>query len=126
MMNYQAYPGLPHLKTQLFFDLQAFIAVNGGRLHLAQVLECEMVREPKRHSIYPIRYDFYSNFELGFIIDNYKKISHPKIAAALNRPLYGINDKIYRLRKAELIAPVGCVMVYSSALTIPDAKPLQQ
>jgi len=47
-MTPQIYPGLSTPKSKLYFDLQAMIAKNGGRLHLADRLECEMVKTPKR------------------------------------------------------------------------------
>ena len=46
--NPHIFPGLKPPTSQLFFDLQAMIAVNGGRLRLAEMLECEMVKMPTR------------------------------------------------------------------------------
>lgn len=40
-MTPQIFPGLKPPTSQLYFDLQAFIAANGGRLHLAEIIEFE-------------------------------------------------------------------------------------
>jgi hypothetical protein len=38
------FPGLKKPDPKLYFDLQAMIAENGGRIRLAEKLECEMVK----------------------------------------------------------------------------------
>lgn len=43
-MTSQIFPGLKPPTSQSFFDIQAFIAENGGRLRLSEKLECEAIK----------------------------------------------------------------------------------
>jgi len=90
-INPYIFAGLKEPKCQLFFDLQAYIAYNGGRLHLANILECEMVKEylPKRHyeDTQP-----WSNDEIELLIDNYLNTTETYQMTILNRSLNAIRS----------------------------------
>lgn len=47
-MRAEIFPGLGQPKSQLFFDLQSFIAENGGRLRLAELLDIESMKNDWR------------------------------------------------------------------------------
>lgn len=99
-MSPYVFPGLPKPKSKLFFDLQAMIAENKGRLHLANVLECEAVKE------YLPAYSSKSGLakkwelrEIEYLRDN-RSMKNKQVAANLNRTYESINQKIYDLIKA--------------------------
>lgn len=98
------FPGLKPPTSQLFFDLQAMIAKNGGRIKLAQIIENE--KKANRFTA-PLLYretDSYSPDELRFLIENYRKISIIKISQHLKKRSYrGLSTKIFRLKKQGII-----------------------
>lgn len=91
------YPGLNTPKSQLFFDLQAFIAQNGGRFELIKIL----VKE-SQSTVVDLRMAYTAN-EVDFIKNNYHALSALQIAFALNKPVRNIREKInYMQLKGEL------------------------
>lgn len=105
-MNYQIFPGLGIPKSQLYFDLQAMIASNGGRLHLADVLESEMVRSylPKKEYHRKFTMPPWSKEHEQRIIDNWGKVKSSKIYRLFNhRTRSAVNQKIFNMRKKGLI-----------------------
>jgi hypothetical protein len=71
-MTPEIFPILGQPKSKLYFDLQAMIAVNGGRLKLAQILQIESHitpdRQPRQKRAYiPKLYKHYSNEEIDLI-----------------------------------------------------------
>lgn len=99
-MTAQIFCGLGTPKSQLYFDIQALIAKNGGRLKLAGILETELVKPftpPRDH----FRHDLvkYTRTEINFLKDNYYKMEAKAIAAHLERSLGSLRDKIWQLQK---------------------------
>lgn len=103
-MNPQIFIGLGTPKSQLYFDIQAMIAKNGGRLRLADRLEAELNYAPcgLLHSGCKSPYSW-TNYEINYIKFNYENMSCKEIANELGRPFKEILYKIYDLQKnAEL------------------------
>lgn len=100
MKNEYVFPGLGEPKCQLFFDLQAYIAYNGGRLHLAEILESEMVKEYLPKQPFPLN-SFQPNWtkeEVEYIMDN-RNLRAVDIAEYLNRTFPSVQQKIFKLLK---------------------------
>lgn len=106
-MRAEIFPGLGQAKSQLYFDLQAMIAKNGGRLHLANLLECEMVKsmlyyfKPKyqktREPYLPWKQE-----EIDFIIAN-RHSTHLSLSRTMNRSIRAIQYMSAKLVRAGIV-----------------------
>lgn len=94
--NPNIFPGLGQPKCQLYFDIQAMIAENGGRLKLADALESEMVKEyiPFHHKGGGVARKW-EDSELRFIAQN-RKLKNAIIAERLNRTKQSVDCFIGR------------------------------
>ncbi len=102
-MNYQIFPGLSQPKSELYFDLQSMIAANGGRIHLAEILECEWVKSylPKQQYQKRFKVPRWSKLHEQVIIDNWGKVKSGQIYLLLRycKTRNAVNQKIYYMRK---------------------------
>lgn len=105
-MTPEIFPGLKQPKSQLFFDLQAFIAENGGRLLLANKLECEQIKRG-RYSFCRPKHErkvfHYRKEEDQFIIDNFINMNLSEMAYKLDRSYTSTRMRIFRLQQLGLI-----------------------
>jgi hypothetical protein len=105
-MTPQIFPGLSEPKTQLFFDIQAFIAVNGGRLRLANMIECEQIKKT-RYSFCKPKHErkifHYRKEDDQFIIDNFKDMNLYDISLKLDRSYTSTRMRIYRLQQTGMV-----------------------
>lgn len=89
------YPGLPTPTSKLFHDLQAMIAVNGGRLRLADMIESEVIK--------PFSYKYknykglWHNDEIELLRANYHSQPIGKLILIIDRSSYAISNKILRM-----------------------------
>ena len=95
------YPGLPKPKSQLFFDIQAMIADNGGRFKLATEIENEWLNNYHIH-LKTKQNPYYSHLEIEYIKANYKEVSYKELAAHLDRSIGSINIILWSLYKKGL------------------------
>lgn len=106
-MDYRIFTGLGEPKCQLFFDLQAMIAINGGRLHLAEILECEAVKSylPKQEYKRLYKMPPWNEKHEQLIIDNWGKVKSSKIYLLFRytKTKAAVNQKVYNMRKKGLI-----------------------
>lgn len=100
-MTPNIFPGLQHPTSQLFFDLQAFIAENGGRLRLSEKLESEWIKSARAVK-YAVRADnsSWTQTETNFIINNYKELSALTISEILDKPLTAVRWHIWTLTES--------------------------
>lgn len=100
-MTPQIFPGLKPPTSQLFFDLQAFIAENGGRLRLAEKLEADSMKSARANK-YTVRADnsSWTQAETNFIINNYKELSALSISEILDKPLTAVRWHIWTLTES--------------------------
>ncbi len=98
--NPNIFVGLGQPKCQLFFDLQAMIADNGGRLKLADMLEAEMVRSyTKAKTVRPDLTVWRKN-EIDFILNNYSALSALSISEIIDRSVFSVRWKIHELTES--------------------------
>jgi|GEM_PF-4116893 len=102
-MTPQIFPGLSTPKSKLYFDLQAMIAKNGGRLHLADRLECEMVKSylPILRTVC-IKWEKWDKSETQILIDNYRVKTTKQLAVMVNRNYDETRAKLHRLYRRGL------------------------
>lgn len=100
-MTANIFPGLSEPKSKLYFDLQAMIAKEGGRLRLAEKIEAEQShifnRNRKRGNNLDVV--LYTQQEINFIKANYDILTCNEIALELGRKYNGIKDKIWQLQR---------------------------
>lgn len=100
-MKPEIFIGLGTPKSQLFFDIQAMIAKNGGRLKLADIIDAESVRAPTRKKLHQKR-AFYNRFEVwtkkedAFIVAN---LPPKEISLLTGRSLKSVYNRRWRLNK---------------------------
>jgi hypothetical protein len=94
------FPGLKQPTSQLFFDLQAMIAENGGRLRLANTLENEAVSffSPRLSSV-TFHHPCWHERDLVFLLSNYEKMSVTKLMFTISKSRTAIASKILKLQK---------------------------
>lgn len=101
-MKPEIFIGLGTPKSQLFFDIQALIAENKGRIRLAETLENEWLKGHKKikhqRRIKYIKY-FYRAYEIIFIKENYANMNCRIIAFYLSRSYASIRVKIYKMQQ---------------------------
>ena len=101
MQKYEVFPGLKPT-SQLYFDLQAMIAENGGRSHLADILESEMVKEYLPRKVVG-NYDEWSADELRLLIKLYPTTKDTEQMLYINRTIYAIRSKTHELQMLGII-----------------------
>lgn len=100
-MTPNIFPGLKPPTSQLFFDLQAFIAENGGRLRLAEKLEAEWLRIlPRKFPGMRADVSEFTQSETNFIINNYKELSAISLSEILDRPVTSVRWKIWTMTES--------------------------
>lgn len=103
-INDKIFPGLSQPKTPLFFDIQAMIAENGGRLRLAEKLEAEWLKTytykpPKKER----KVFQYIKSENDFLIENYQKSECREMAVKLGRSVFSVRARIFVMRTKGII-----------------------
>lgn len=69
------FPGLKQPTSQLYFDLQAFIAANGGRLRLAEIIEGERLERCfKKNCFYCAEMSRPKSIEISIITKQSKEV----------------------------------------------------
>jgi len=101
MMNAYIFPGLKPT-SQLYFDLQAMIAENGGRLKFADALESEMVKKYLPRKVVG-NYDEWSADELRLLIKLYPTTKDTEQMLHINRTIYAIRSKTHELQMLGII-----------------------
>lgn len=105
-MSERLFPGLRADHLPLYKVLQMFIAQNGGRNKLADILEAEMVKKGRyvQTRLSKIEHHHkYNPAETKILLDNYGKISARKIAEKLKRSNESVYHKIHLLRADGII-----------------------
>lgn len=92
IMTPYIFPGLKPPTSKLAADIHAMINSSGGRLRLADILECEMVKT--YHTNTRIFTGLWSNTETELLIDSYKKTDINGLMMLINRSKFSINSKI--------------------------------
>lgn len=100
-MTAEIFPGLPEPKSQLYFDLQAMIAENGGRNKFADTLEAEMVK-PYSYK-YKNFHSRWSSEDINLLFENYHKYSGEYLAKLIGKPSTAVNAKIHVLLQRGLL-----------------------
>ena len=102
-MKAEIFPGLKAPTTNLYYDLQAMIAKNGGRLRLANMIEEEWRKGfrtkhqlQNTNRVHKVHYTAHEN---RFIVENYNKMSAHDIAVKLNRTTRAITQHVLFLRE---------------------------
>ena len=103
-MTHLIFPGLSEPKTPLFFDIQAMVAENGGRLRLAEKLEAEWLKTytykpPKKER----KVFQYVKSENDFLIENFDNLLFSEMADKLGRSIFSVRARIFVLRRKGLV-----------------------
>lgn len=97
--NPYIFAGLGQPKCQLYFDLQAMIAENGGRLRLAEILDSELTKTVWQRNKKIKHIKHYLKWEDELVMSN-KPIK--EIAQALGRSYISVNQRRYKIRNKKL------------------------
>ena len=99
------FPGLKPPTSKFSDTINEFVAENGGRLHLADRLESELVKLylPNYSTINHASQKKWTDGEIKFLLNYYKTTKTADIPVKMNRSISSINAKLMRLRRDGII-----------------------
>jgi len=105
-MTAQIFPGLKQPDTPLFKALQDLINYNGGRLHLAERIECEWAKSYRFKPVKREPMTYYKKWDStkdAVIIEKYVNHTSVEIAAMLDVTDASVQKRIIVLRQKNKI-----------------------